>query len=183
VAALETQWGTLFHQAFSRAPSSYASAHPTIEDFNLKAPAQQSVTAFSLCPSSESSPAQRAKAFWVVQYQKDKLLLRVGPQYVLLLARRAPDAKPVASFDCTTANAQTEKTICGDYELAAWDRSVARALKDLLKAWPDKEPALRASQADYLTKRNACGIDGNCIATAMSWRIEELIMQMNQAGP
>jgi hypothetical protein len=175
-----TQWGTLFRQAFSRAPSSYASAHPTLEDFGLKAKTAQPVTVYPLCVEPKQKPAEWSKGVWVIPYQQDELLFRDDPQYVLRLARRPADAKPAAvSFDCAKAGTPAEKTICGDYDLASWDRSVVRALQDFLKARPEKEADARQGQAEYVRQRDACGTDVPCIGLAEYSRVLELIQRKN----
>jgi uncharacterized protein len=71
-----------------------------------------------------------------------------------------------ASFDCARANTTVERTICGDRVLAGWDRSVATAYRTA-----SVDPAdLRA----WLSKRDQCGSDRECLQSAMSLRVANL---------
>lgn len=85
------------------------------------------------------------------------------------------------SFPCDANLNQTEKTICDNDELAAWDKSVDKAFKTALwqqqAIMPDDKAALRkikSEQTAWLKKRNQCQNNTGCIARAMKDRVDTL---------
>ena len=85
-----------------------------------------------------------------------------------------------ASFACAKPASPTERAICKSHELASWDRSVSRALDDLVKARPEREPELELSQAAYVERRDSCGADADCIEQEQMTRVGELIQLKSQ---
>lgn len=83
------------------------------------------------------------------------------------------------SFNCPKAGSATEKTICSDYTLSAWDRSVANgwsAAKQSARTTGNsvQEKKLVTSQKIWLQQRNACGSDKDCLKKSMSDRLDAL---------
>ena len=114
---------------------------------------------------------------WVAVMAPDKIALRIDSSGLFILSRRAPGAQPRASFACSKAASPTEKAICGNYELSAWDRSVAAAWRDVTQRKPSDD--LLASQKEWLKKRDACGANASCLEEKMFGRVEDLVRQTN----
>jgi uncharacterized protein len=70
-------------------------------------------------------------------------------------------------------------TICQSFPLAAWDRSVALALKQLTDAFPEQSEDLKQSQAQWIHKRDACGTDEQCTDKSLQERVEALMQEWN----
>ena len=74
-----------------------------------------------------------------------------------------------ASFDCTKASTSVEKIICGDPQISHLDGQLANLYSAALRtgASPD---AVRASQREWMKRRNACA-DSSCVKGAYEERI------------
>lgn len=86
------------------------------------------------------------------------------------------------SFNCMKATRSDEATICGNSELASFDRQLQglyEAVRDAVA--PGDRIFLRDTQRFWLQKRNACGTSVNCIAGLYRSRISELKILL--AGP
>jgi uncharacterized protein YecT (DUF1311 family) len=169
-----TTWGSLIAKSFPRRPGGGRSAAATVEDFEVGLRKAQSTTAYAVCPKPGSKANRFPMVPWVALESPNRLALNLDNQTLLLLRRRPEGAKPTASFDCAKAAAPTEKAICGSFELASWDRSVALALRQAIERNPQREAELRQSQKEWLAKRDACGSDGPCIDEAQWRRVEDL---------
>ncbi|WP_374527821.1 lysozyme inhibitor LprI family protein [Novosphingobium sp.] len=86
----------------------------------------------------------------------------------LLLAPAAPSAvyamqsSITPSFSCEGRLSPTETAICQDFELAAWDRAMAK-IYPLLKK---QSEITLAEHRRWLGQRDACGADAKCILSA-----------------
>lgn len=172
--AKATTWGYLIAKGFPRPTDGGRSAAPTPDDFELKVTKKSKVSAYPLCGSSGKNAAHFPAAPWLALQEADKAALNVDNQVLLILQRRLPDAKPTPSFDCAKAATPTEKAICGNFDLASWDRSVALALHQAIARNPDKEASLRGGQRDWLKKRDECAAKVECIDEQQWRRVEEL---------
>jgi uncharacterized protein YecT (DUF1311 family) len=172
--AKPTTWGYLIAKGFPRPTDGGRSAAPTPADFQLKVAKKDKVSAYPLCGSSGKTAVHFPAAPWLALQEADKMALNVDNQVLLFLQRRLADAKPAPSFDCAKATTPTEKAICGDFDLASWDRSVALALHQAIARNPEKEASLRASQRDWLKRRDACAAKVECIDEQQWRRVEEL---------
>lgn len=175
VSAREAVFTKLLAESFARPPGPGRPAAPTLADFGLAADLNKRVTVYALsCAArSDGREAQPWSEAWFVNAAPDRLLMRIGTSALLTLARRAPNAVPQPSFACAAARSAVEHTLCGSVPLAALDRSVAAAYKRKLgTAYP---AALRAKQADWLKRRDACARDEACLADTMRERIDELM--------
>jgi uncharacterized protein len=83
---------------------------------------------------------------------------------------------PVApSFSCSAASLPAEVTICGDAELAGLDDQLASQFSGLLAARPAAAAAaIRAEQARWMQRRDACGSNKECIADSYRGRLQQL---------
>ena len=175
----KTTWGFLLSRGFPRPPMGGRSARPSADDFDLGVTAKDPVVAYPVCTEkgkgrTAGPPFPLNK--WVAPLPKGKIALRADPQFILVLRRRAADAKPSAgTFDCSKLSNPTEATICGDFELASWDRSAAMALEQLTKQLtPAGKEKLRKAQDAYVRRRNACGTDAGCINNIQEDRVDLL---------
>ena len=85
-----------------------------------------------------------------------------------VVAPNAPERTIQASFDCGRANGQAQELVCGDANLAAMDREVARL------AGLAAEPA---AQADWAQQRDGCWKADelrHCVMAAAMLKIHEL---------
>ena len=175
VSARQAAFAKLLAESFPRPPGPGRPAAPTLADFGLAASLNKSVTVYTprCAPRSDGRDSQPWSEAWFVTAAPDRLLMRIGTSAVLTLARRAPNAAPQPSFACAAARSPIERLLCGSVPLAALDRSVAAAYKR--KRAVADPAALRAAQAEWLKRRDACGEDPACVADAMRERIDELM--------
>jgi len=137
--------------------------------FRVKASGRDKVNVFEPC--ALTTPGRRGPGnnwvlgSWVVPVVADKLIMEFDADSVLYLSRRS--GPPKASFDCGKAATPTEKAICGDASLAAWDRSIALAWKRLRERDGGVDSAVKAKHVEWLRTRNACGADVACLAATM----------------
>lgn len=97
-------------------------------------------------------------------------------------AETAPTAKVPPSFNCKYAATRAEKLICGDDELAALDRELNRAYKQLDRtAGPLREQIAAEQRGWRIGQRDTCG-DAACVADAMRQRIIVLDSQRASLG-
>jgi uncharacterized protein len=98
---------------------------------------------------------------------------------VTLMAQSVSPAKAAnPSFACTGALTPTEKIICSDDTLAAFDRTLATAYRNKFDGLPVESAdalqevvqSLVMSQKAWLAHRNACGADSVCIYKAYAVR-------------
>lgn len=83
------------------------------------------------------------------------------------------DPAMAASFDCSKATTEVEKTICDDEQLSLQDDLLAKAYQEVL-ALPENVAAQKARQRQWLKAvRNACE-DAFCLNAAYAERIREL---------
>lgn len=93
-----------------------------------------------------------------------------------------PTAKIPPSFNCKYAATRAEKLICGDDELAALDRELNRAYKQLDRtAGPLREQIAAEQRGWRIGQRDPCG-DAACVADAMRQRIIVLDSQRASLG-
>ncbi len=84
----------------------------------------------------------------------------------ILLSPAAFAAK--TSFDCSKATQKIEKLVCGDDQLAGFDRTLADDFKKAMgQITPEDQKDLRTTQAAWIKSRNACGKDADPKACAL----------------
>jgi hypothetical protein len=174
-----TTWGFLLSRGFPRPSMGGRRARPTSSDFDIAVADEQRVSVFPLCPPPKRKNAKPfPQGYWAAPYRNGKLALRADSQFLLLLRRVLADEKPVAgNFDCSSPANPTEETICSDFDLASWDRSVALAQRELAEAHPGKVDEQRSAEEEYLRDRNACGTNAECIDEVQVARVEELVQR------
>ncbi|WP_249277490.1 lysozyme inhibitor LprI family protein [Pandoraea sp. PE-S2R-1] len=74
------------------------------------------------------------------------------------------------SFDCVRASSSVELLICADPGLAAMDVELGQMYRAALTSIQDPS-ALKRSQLDWLSSRDACGNDLNCLRRKYGERI------------
>ena len=172
---LATTWQSLFQKTgMSRTPSNSAPARATPQDYDLKVSPKQRVQAFLVCPRAGASASKAWRdAGWMALESADSLVVRYSGQVLVVLRRRAQDEKPQASFSCEKASSPSEKTICSDRELAAWDRSVAEALRQVMeyKADADEKARVLREHMAWKAERDKCGADSACLRSSLSSRV------------
>ncbi|WP_421726428.1 lysozyme inhibitor LprI family protein [Bauldia sp.] len=93
-----------------------------------------------------------------------------------------PGAAHAASFDCAKAATPTEHAICDNPQLSSLDEQTAGLYFTLISGGaPDATASVadvKAEQAKFLTKRNACGANYNCLIGAYT----DQIMYLNAAS-
>jgi hypothetical protein len=168
-------WSRLLARGFPRPPVGGRPVRPTISDFDLAVSPTASVTAYPICPAStkEVFPA----AAWVAVMTPDRIALRIDSSGLFILSRRPSGARPRASFPCAKALTVPEKTICADFDLAAWDRSVSVAWRQALERHASDD--FVATQKEWLKKRDACGAAFSCLEAQMIERVGLLVQQAN----
>ncbi|WP_188671929.1 peptidoglycan-binding protein [Neptunicoccus cionae] len=77
------------------------------------------------------------------------------------------------SFDCDRASSPAEKGICSDARLSRRDRDVAKSYAAALARSSQKD-SVRASQREWIGRRNSCGGDIRCLDNAMTGQISIL---------
>jgi uncharacterized protein YecT (DUF1311 family) len=170
--ARQVTWGTLLAKGFPRPTNGGRKAIPTPRDFELPVATGTTLVAYQLCPSLEPKAAFPASA-WLAVQGPDSLALRMDASGLMILKRRPPGARPRASFPCEKATTVTEKALCADFALAAWDRSVALAFRQA-SGRRSAGSDLVDEQKAWLKKRDACGANSECLETEMFQRVTEL---------
>ncbi len=164
-------------------------ARPTPKDFQLPLSENTPVEVLSLlCKDGlfvknlggALDPNIGIDGAWFIILNKEQLALRWNDETLLILNRLPENAKPSASFDCTKAGNTAEKTICGSAALASYDQSVSQTYKLAMEYYKTKNntaaqlTALKESQKQWLTLRNACNADKSCLEKSMGDRIVEI---------
>lgn len=114
---------------------------------------------------------------WLYLDTAGRMVLRWYGETLLILRHLPADARPQASFDCARAVTSTERTICGSWQLAAFDRSVASAYRnayDQFKSDAANVDPLGRLQRQWLRQRDACGTDATCLLKSMKRQIDAL---------
>ncbi|MBZ0262696.1 MAG: hypothetical protein K8F90_19095 [Hyphomicrobiales bacterium] len=99
---------------------------------------------------------------------------------LVLLALVADGAVAEPSFDCTKANSLVEREICKHDAVAAQDRLLSKFYL-FLKEQPDQEKTM-PGQHDWIQRRDACGVDSQCLFKRYAERIDELAVAAGKYG-
>jgi uncharacterized protein YecT (DUF1311 family) len=172
--ARQNSLGQILAASFSRSPRLGLPVRPVPADFGLVDSANKSVDVMTVhCEVGES--AQPWTQAWFVLSSPDRLMMRLDTSMLLILARRPLNAEARSSFSCSSARTPAELTLCRSVALAAFDRSVDAAFRRSLKRQSDAGARLRAEQAEWLKRRDACERDEACLSQTMRERIDELM--------
>jgi uncharacterized protein YecT (DUF1311 family) len=169
-------WPHLIGKGLPRPPMGGRKATPTAADFGLELPGKEPALAYVVCPPAKP---EATTAFplgtWVAPLKDGSLAFHYDPQLLLILARRAPNATPDPSFECPKAGTAVEKTICGNFALAARDRSIAIAYRGALERNARDKARIQGEQREWLKVRDQCGPVAECLEETMERRIEVLV--------
>jgi uncharacterized protein YecT (DUF1311 family) len=143
-------------------------------DFNLTVTPTAKIWVFPVCPRDRTKSTDFLKGTWLALLSAERLVMRDDSAAALLFLRRRPDHAPVAaSFECSQAESVVEKTICSDYDVAAWDRSLSAAYR-MAEERSGATSELVESQREWLAERDTCGADVACLRQKMSNRTSDL---------
>ncbi|WP_312283012.1 MULTISPECIES: lysozyme inhibitor LprI family protein [Pseudescherichia] len=159
-----------------------APQNPKAEDYGLKA---QNVLPVSIvCKEGKFGPKGEDIGNWVALLERNTLITNWYDNSYLVMKRIQINEKISPSFSCHASLNPTEKAICSNNELASWDNSVNQAYKTLLmqqqKIMPDDKTTLnniKATQMNWLKKRNECRADTDCIEKTMKDRVDVITQQ------
>lgn len=93
---------------------------------------------------------------------------------IFAAAALAPATAGAASFDCAKAATPTEHAICDNPQLSSLDDQTAGMYYTMISNGslsPAKVSQVKAAQASFLTKRDACGANYNCLIDAYTAQI------------
>lgn len=131
-----------------------------------------------------SALADMTNVLWFIGLDNNRLAMNWHDQTVLILSRVSENTKPVASFNCAKAETAVEKTICGSIGLAAYDKSLTQVYQ-LVLAYYQSKPNTKTNIADFkkfqkewVTQRDRCGTDAQCLEKVMSLRIDDIIYDL-----
>lgn len=175
---LTTTWGRLFARGIRRAPGGGRSTHPSPADFELAVESTGKATGYLLCVEPGNRGADEwLDGRWIALQRPEFLVMHYSDQVLLVLRRRPANAKPRASFPCEKATTLSEKAICGSFELAGWDRSVAVAWHQLMERSTDDRVRRQEEQKEWLRKRDQCGESAPCLEEMLWRRVEAMTQQ------
>jgi uncharacterized protein YecT (DUF1311 family) len=152
----------------------------TIKNYQLNENGQAEISLVKItCHSGSFGPSENSVGSWFAELNPQKMLVNWYDGSLLQLVRLPQDPEPVASFDCTKAKNIVEKTICSDFNLAAYDKSVSQAWllakKQAIDVGDKKLTAsLNSTQKSWLLQRDTCRDNKDCLTNAMQKRINDL---------
>ncbi|WP_244889082.1 lysozyme inhibitor LprI family protein [Serratia surfactantfaciens] len=150
------------------------------KNYALKENGQAEVSIFKIaCHSGSFGPSDNGAGSSFAALNPKKMLVNWYDGSLLQLERLPKDPKPAASFDCAKSTSVVEKTICSDFNLSAYDKSVSQAwllAKKQATDVGDKKLAasLNSTQRSWLLQRDKCRDDKDCLADTMQKRIDAL---------
>ncbi len=161
-------WGALLAAGFARPAAAERAPAPRPGELGLAVrPGTETVVWRPACGGDWGEA-------WLARLAADTLALRLDASALLVLARRPAGARPAPSFACAGVRDEALAAICGDVALAAYDRSVAAALRAARERAPAEAAQLEAEQRAWEATRRRCGRDAACLLGAMQGRVEEL---------
>lgn len=150
------------------------------KNYSLKENGQAEVSLFKIaCHSGSFGPSDNGVGSSFAALNPQKMLVNWYDGSLLQLERLPKAPKPAASFDCAKSKSIVEKTICSDFNLSAYDKSVSQAwllAKKQATDVGDKKLAasLNSTQKSWLLQRDKCRDDKDCLADTMQKRIDAL---------
>lgn len=92
-----------------------------------------------------------------------------------LLLVSIPDRSDAQSFDCTKARTSIEKQICDDPNLGLMDEEVGSIYGELKRSLTTQAfSKLKASQRAWITQRDSCDTQSDCLSMAYAERLGQL---------
>lgn len=173
--AVTTTWEKLLAKSFVHADGHTGRRRiVTAGDLELPVEPRASVAIFPICASS---PAARQSVYlgnWLAVLGARQLALHFDEEAILILELRQENPTIAASFPCGKAKTATERAICADYDLAAWDRSLSSVYKDACEF--GRGDLIRAEQESWIRERDSCGGDRDCLEVSLRDRVNQLAM-------
>lgn len=156
---------------------------PVAKDFGLKTSGHQKITPILLqCKTGYLGPDGVSMGNWVALLSADTLVMNWEDNSYFVLKHIKQGDKVTPSFSCNAKLNDAEKTICGNDDLAAWDRSVSDAFKVRLLQQRETDPKdaetmvdIKSAQRTWLGKRNQCQSDVACLKKIMKERVQALV--------
>lgn len=81
-----------------------------------------------------------------------------------------------ASFNCKKASTDSEKTICSDFRLSLDDMVISKLYS--LSMNTERKSIIKNEQKDWLSNRNKCGDNKDCLYSSQIERIKQLDVQL-----
>lgn len=153
------------------------------QSYRLKSPGNEEVTVFTThCSTGNFSGGDTVGNALIALSQQTMRLNWSDGIILTLFPVKANTTEP--SFPCAKASSVTEKTICGDRELASYDVSVNRSFSFYRQHAAgvensDLQQQITQGQRRWLQVRNSCGKDKACLKDAMQNRLETLAHSMD----
>ncbi|KVM63964.1 hypothetical protein WJ59_19500 [Burkholderia gladioli] len=119
---------------------------------------------------------------WIALADDQKMYLRWRDEVMLVLMKIPSNAPIQASFPCLKASTSTEHAICGSYQLAAFDQSIAESYRRAVnqaKASGSPMASLIQDQRLWVKDRDACGANVECLLGSMRRRLAALAAGSN----
>ncbi|WP_186073745.1 lysozyme inhibitor LprI family protein [Burkholderia gladioli] len=119
---------------------------------------------------------------WIALADGQKMYLRWRDEVMLVLMKIPSNAPIQASFPCLKASTSTEHAICGSYQLAAFDQSIAESYRRAVtqaKASGSPMATLIQDQRLWVKDRDACGANVECLLGSMRRRLAALAAGSN----
>ena len=175
-----TTLSKLVEAEFPRPRQAGRPKEPTLADFELVS-RENTVAIYAIeCAAGNSDAENRShnfwRASWLASARPRVMYAKYGSGSLLVLSLVTKESAPKASFRCGNDMLPSEVAICGSDGLAAYDRSVAAAIRRSVQRNPSQEKSIRADQKGWLVTRNQCGTDAVCLEEKMRDRID-LLMQ------
>ncbi|GAA3894224.1 hypothetical protein GCM10022405_19660 [Gibbsiella dentisursi] len=148
------------------------------QSYHLKSPGNEEVTVFTTHCSTGNFSGGDTVGNALIALSQQRMRLNWSDGIILTLFPVKANTA-VASFPCAKASSVTEKTICGDRELASYDVSVNRSFNFYRQhaaevANNDLQQQITQGQKRWLLVRNSCGKDKTCLKATMQNRLETL---------
>jgi hypothetical protein len=161
-------------QRFPRGPQPGTPVRPRLADFEL-AMADAAVRPDQIACNNGAAEWNGA---WFISVASGRLLTNYDNSGVVLVLERRSAASPIKpSFTCAKARSAAEQAICTSATLAGYDRSVAAAYRRAVSLAGDEAGGIHLEQTHWLTNRNACGNDAECLARSMRERTDQLMQE------
>lgn len=96
-----------------------------------------------------------------------------------LVAALATGANAAPAFDCARALSEAEKEICRAPDLQWYDRQLTRLYSVARNQEGANRDALLAQQRAFISRREMCGANHDCLIRAYKARLAELAPQVN----
>lgn len=131
------------------------------------------------CSAGLFGPEGESIGSWLTLINGQTMMVNWDNNALVTLEKVPANAQPKPSFNCQHATIASEKKICSSFDLAAWDSSVNDAYKMVEAEYKrldkaEELSALKNGQRKWLTERNNCNNDADCLSKKMADRVLDL---------